>query len=454
MANNEKIVRLIEFHGGQQKVVDNAKRINTLNCGRRFGKNELGKVLMFESAIGDGKAGSKGSPVAWFEPTYKSLTEVWKEVKEMLQYVIREKSEQTKQIILVNGGIIDFWSLDNPDSGRGRKYKRIIVNECAMIKNLKVVWFQTLRPMLADLKGDAWLMSTPKGKNSDWYDLCQKVDIDWAHFQLPTSANPLIDKDELKSIKRETPHLDYLQEYEAQFVDFLKEAFFYEFSSEKHIVDYDLEVDRDLPLILAFDFNNNPVSLVAGQMTDRGLNIIEEIQANGGTENLLEKLHWIKDGEYDLQICGDNSGWKGVSSSRYTDFQLIEDFFGVDVESVTHKANRLHVESRVICNTVFRNLPLFISREKCSGLIREIMTAEPTANGKLKKDDGRNRNDLVDAFRYMCHFLFDDLRDIVRTANSIEDLEDRNIELVQQYEAEQERTLKRSPMRFKVNKNE
>ena len=64
-----------------------------------------------------------GFPCGYWSPTYKDLYEVWKEVKRVLEPVTKRKDEQVKQIELITGGKVDFWSLEEPDSGRGRKYK-------------------------------------------------------------------------------------------------------------------------------------------------------------------------------------------------------------------------------------------------------------------------------------------------------------------------------------------
>ena len=38
----------------------------------------------------------------------------------------KRKDEQVKQIELITGAKVDFWSLEEPDSGRGRKYKVLV----------------------------------------------------------------------------------------------------------------------------------------------------------------------------------------------------------------------------------------------------------------------------------------------------------------------------------------
>ena len=60
---------------------------------------------------------------------------LWNEVKRVLEPVTKRKDEQVKQIELVTGGKVDFWSLEEPDSGRGRKYE-VGINTKKKAKNI------------------------------------------------------------------------------------------------------------------------------------------------------------------------------------------------------------------------------------------------------------------------------------------------------------------------------
>jgi len=60
---------------------------------------------------------------------------------------------------------LEFWSLDNPHAGRSRKYKRVVLDEAAFVKDLWEAWNNSIRPTLTDLIGDGWVMSTPRVKN-------------------------------------------------------------------------------------------------------------------------------------------------------------------------------------------------------------------------------------------------------------------------------------------------
>jgi len=99
----------------------------------------------------------KKHPVAYFAPTYKLLEGTYKELLAALSPVIRKKHDN-QFIELITGGIIEFWSLENPLAGRSRKYKLAIVDEAAFNRNLWQSWTEAIRPTLTDLKGDAWFL--------------------------------------------------------------------------------------------------------------------------------------------------------------------------------------------------------------------------------------------------------------------------------------------------------
>lgn len=137
-----------------------------------------------------------------------------------LKPITSRVSVQDRRIELITGGVFEMWTLDDVDAGRGRKYARIIIDEAAMVKNLMGVWMESIRPTLTDLKGDAWFLSTPKGRNGFWqlYQLgMDPTQSDWASWQMPTSANPYIDPQEIEAARQMLPSLTFEQEYLALF---------------------------------------------------------------------------------------------------------------------------------------------------------------------------------------------------------------------------------------------
>lgn len=208
---------LSELHPAQRQVRSEAGRYNVLDCGRRWGKNVLLTDLIVDPIL-DRYA------VGWWEPTYKSLADSWRDCKRVLQPITRSVSETERRIECVTGGVLDMWTGDNEDAGRGRKYKRIVVNEAAMIRALKGLWEQTIRPTLTDYRGDAWFGSTPKGRNYFWqlYQRGQDPefrDRGWRSWHFPTASNPFIHPEEIEEARRDLPERAYMQEYMAEFLE-------------------------------------------------------------------------------------------------------------------------------------------------------------------------------------------------------------------------------------------
>ena len=219
----ETEIKLSKLHQGQQKVVDEAKRFNVLCCGRRWGKSELAVDLLCDTALDN-------FPVGYFTPTYKLLDGTYRECVSILEPVIERKREH-QFIELVGGGKIDFWSLENEMSGRSRKYKKIVADEVAFVKNFWAIWTESLRPTLTDLKGDAWFLSTPRGKN-DFFKIFMRGkqgEANWASWQMSTYTNPFIDPNEIDEAKRDLPALAFSQEYMAEFNDNIANPFGYDF---------------------------------------------------------------------------------------------------------------------------------------------------------------------------------------------------------------------------------
>lgn len=208
-------LRLPKLHKGQRTVVREACRFNVLCAGRRFGKGVVGLDRLIHTALNERLS------TAWFSPTYKMLKAAWRDAIRLLGPVIVEKNVQEHRLGLLGGGSLDFWSLDKPDSARGRKYRRIVVDEAAMIRHLEEAWLEVIRPTLADYEGDAWFLSSPKGLNY-FKTLCDfgqdPLQTEWMSWQMPTHTNPYIKRSEIESLKRSMTERAFTQEILAAFL--------------------------------------------------------------------------------------------------------------------------------------------------------------------------------------------------------------------------------------------
>ena len=214
----EQRIQLSAPHPGQEIMIKQAKRYNVGCCGRRFGKSLFGLDLLI--ARGE-RTALTGFPVAWFAPTYKLLIEAWDQARSILRPITTRSHAQERRIELTTGGMLEFWTMDDEDPARSRKYARVVIDEAAMVRGLLPRWQQAIRPTLTDYQGDAWFFSTPKGRNdfASLYDTAGEGG-DYARWRMPTSANPFIAPEEIEAARRELPDLVFRQEYLADFVDF------------------------------------------------------------------------------------------------------------------------------------------------------------------------------------------------------------------------------------------
>jgi hypothetical protein len=202
-------VELAQLHAGQLACMNTAGRFNVLQCGRRWGKTTFGEVMAEVVAINGGQVG-------WFAPTYKYLLDVWRDIGRDLKPIIASASTQERRYELTTGGVIDFWTMDTPDPGRGRKYKLAILDECGIVKGLTNVWQEAIRPTLTDYRGEAWMLGTPKGRREfhTFFQRGEQGNENWKSFRRPTRDNPRIDPQEIEEARRELPEQVFRQEFE------------------------------------------------------------------------------------------------------------------------------------------------------------------------------------------------------------------------------------------------
>jgi len=164
--NQTERIKLPKLHNNQLAIKSGLQRFNVIDCGRRFGKNVLDEDIAIKTML-------DGYPVGWFEPTYKYMAPSWREIKNILAPITKDRSEQERRIEIITGGVLEMWSFDsNPDAGRSRKYKLAIINEAGLIGRLMEIWNTSIRATLADMRGGAIFSGTPKGLN-DFYKLYQ-----------------------------------------------------------------------------------------------------------------------------------------------------------------------------------------------------------------------------------------------------------------------------------------
>ena len=182
---------------------------------RRAGKsvaciNELIKCACTDSS-GDGR-------YAYICPYYSQAKQViWDYCKTFTKPIPNIKvNESELRLDFPNGARIQLFGADNPDRLRGLYFDGIIADEYGDWKS--TVWPYVIRPALADRKGWAIIIGTPKGKNS-FYERFEagKQDKDCFTLLLTASNSGILDQEEIDALRKELSEDAWLQEMECNF---------------------------------------------------------------------------------------------------------------------------------------------------------------------------------------------------------------------------------------------
>lgn len=200
----------------QQEFIDNKQRNNFLCLSRRFGKTTLTKILIAVGAIQ-----IPGYRAAWASPTWKLMLEVFEEFVTILAPLTRRLNREDRRITLHNGSVLEFWSSNDPSAGRGRKYNIFVCDEMQRQRNLMDFIKGSVRPCLADLRGDLWILGTPNGEGTPFHELYLEAVANSDVWQVATGSltdNPFIHPDEIEMMRRELGPLFAAQEIDAQWI--------------------------------------------------------------------------------------------------------------------------------------------------------------------------------------------------------------------------------------------
>jgi hypothetical protein len=209
-----------------------------IRCGRRWGKSALGTCVAVSRS-------TQGQPVGFFAPDYKRLSEIYTEIAGILAPVTTQASQNAGMIRLRTGGQVEFWTLEDDNAGRSRKYKTVLLDEAAFGKdNLTDIWERSIEPTLFDYSGTALVMSNTNGISEEnfFWRICNMPEkYNFSQYHAPTHDNPLLPliragetheawlvrrAEAFATLEREKPPLVYAQEHLANFVDFSGAAFF------------------------------------------------------------------------------------------------------------------------------------------------------------------------------------------------------------------------------------
>lgn len=220
------------------RVFQSKARFTILTAGRRFGKTHLAATRAAAKALDPGN--EKRKPVFIIAPVATQAKLLyWQHLLDMLHPVLnprRPPQSNEGHIYLNNGVMIGVKGADRPDTLRGVGLWHAEMDEFADMK--PEVFESIIRPALADVKGTAGFIGTPKGRNHFWELWVdaggsgayrgqlgdgvnrrgEPVDPkDWEAFHYTSLDNPFLDPNEIEMAKRTMSTSAFRQEFLASF---------------------------------------------------------------------------------------------------------------------------------------------------------------------------------------------------------------------------------------------
>lgn len=285
-------INLWNPHKNQKQITQDKARFKVIVCGRRFGKTTLSIYTLLKHALS-----KKNGKYFYIAPTYKQAKMIaWsmllEAVNKLPNELVKKVNESELYVVVGNNSRIDIKGADNPDSLRGVGLHGVVLDEYADMK--PNVFNEIIEPALADHKGWAMFIGTPKGFNH-FFDLFNQADgqENWSHYRFTSYDNPFLEREELERIKLKTPEDVFMQEYMA---DFRKhEGLVYkEFDRDFHL--YDDEQIRpgivDRIVAIDFGFTNPTAVLLIEKDSDSSYWVHDEWYKTGKTNT--EIIEYVK----------------------------------------------------------------------------------------------------------------------------------------------------------------
>lgn len=194
-------------------------RFVVLVLHRRAGKTEIALKKLLDAAV---KNRLDLPFYAYVAPLLKQAKIIaWSRLKQMVAPLIPHGAVEVNESELFvkfthNQAVIRIFGADDPDRLRGVRLDGSVIDEVAQIK--AEVWEEVIQPALADRKGFAWFIGTPKGINlfSSLYFAAQDK-ADWYTARYTVYDTEALDPDEIERLRQSMSETTFAREFLCDF---------------------------------------------------------------------------------------------------------------------------------------------------------------------------------------------------------------------------------------------
>ena len=390
----------------QQTIADDPHRFKVAICGRRFGKTFLSiRQLAYFGRI-------PRREIFYITSSYRAAKMiVWKPLKHRLQDLrwVSKINESELSILLKNGTTISLKGAENPDALRGVSLDYTVIDEAAQVD--PNVWYEVVRPALADRQGHALFISTPLGKSNWTYDLfCQaETNASWASFQYTTLQGGWVKPEEIAAAREDMSERQFRQEFEATFETY-ENRVAWAFDRKIHVIEPIHDIDTR-QLFIGMDFNVAPMSAVIAVQQGDTMTVIDEMTVYGSNTDEIAQEILARYPRSRITVYPDPAGsQRKTSANGMTDHKILENRGFRVLAPRKHDAvrDRINATNARFCNASGEHR-LFVTRN-CKNLIESLEKHTFKPNTSIPdKDSGWDH--AFDALSYMIAYMYPIKRD-------------------------------------------
>ncbi len=292
---------------------------------------------------------------------------------------IKHTYNKQNRVIKSKYGKIKIYTMEKPERVVGSNLTYVGIDEfdtAAMDKALKT-WKKVLGRLRGSANTELYIVTTPEGFWSTYKIFVENPKESQYLIQAKTTDNPFLPENYINQLREQyDPRL--LKAYlEGQFVNLTSGSVYYSFDREKHVIEEQATINKNLPLNLCFDFNVYPYCVSWNQIiNDNNIKFIGEwvSKTHSNTAEACNEIIKILPRDLNVVIYGDASGRSGSANSNMTNYQIIDNIFKNHFKSVAYRVPRANpaVKDRINCvNNQFAKNNIAINSQ-CTKLILDL----------------------------------------------------------------------------------
>jgi hypothetical protein len=256
----------------------------------------------------------------YLSPTYaQSKDNCWNYLKRFTYNVPGvEQRESDLMVVFPTGSRVRLYGADNFERLRGSFSDGIVLDEYGDLDPR--VWPEVVRPSLADRRGWAVFIGTPKGKNDFWrIHKAAEHNPDWFSLVLRASQTGLLDQEEIEDLRRMLTADAFDQEMECSFDAAIRGSIYrtelQEMETSGRICN--VPYDPAVPVWTAWDLGiGDATAIFCAQLVGREIHVIDYHEDTG--QALPQYVDWLnsKPYRYGLDLLPHDAGARELGTGK------------------------------------------------------------------------------------------------------------------------------------------